>query len=82
MSLEFEADVLQIHVAGGEGRVSPAPGVLAQGAPRRAARGRSDDLLFLSLSLEPARAIGPARLEQIAKLAGQAYFGTAGSVTA
>ena len=82
MSLEFEADVLQIHVAGGEGRVSPAPGVLAQGAPRRAARGRSDDLLFLSLNLEPARAIGPARLEQIAKLAVQAYFGTAGSVTA
>ena len=82
MSLEFEADVLQIHVAGGEGRVSPAPGVLAQGAPRRAARGRSDDLLFLSLNLEPARAIGPARLDQIAKLAVQAYFGTAGSVTA
>jgi len=82
VSLEFEADVLQIHVAGGEGRVSPAPGVLAQGAPRRAARGRSDDLLFLSLNLEPARAIGPARLDQIAKLAVQAYFGTAGSVTA
>lgn len=82
MPLEFDADVLQIHVAGGEGRVSPAPGVLAQGAPRRSARGRSDDLLFLALSLESARAIGPARLDQIARLAAQAFFGTSGSVTA
>jgi hypothetical protein len=82
VSLEFEADVLQIHVAAGEGRVSPPPGVLAQGAPRRSARGRSEDLLFLCLNLEPARAIGTARLDQIARLAAQAYFGTSGSVTA
>lgn len=82
MALEFEADVVQIHVAGGEGRISPPPGVRAQGAPRRSARGRSDDLLFLDLTLQPGRAVSSARLEQIADLASQAYFGTSGSVTA
>ncbi len=62
--------------------MSPPPGVRAQGAPRRSARGRSDDLLFLDLQLQPSRAVSPAKLDQIASLATQAYFSSSGSVTA
>ncbi len=82
MSTDFEADVLPIHIAGGEGRVSPPPGVLAEGAPRRAARGRGSDLLFLILSLRSDPPVSAARVEQLARLANQAFFSSAGSVTA
>lgn len=62
--------------------MSPPPGVRAQGAPRRSARGRADDLLFLDLTIQPGQAVSSSRVEQIANLASQAYFGTSGSVTA
>ena len=61
--------------------MSPPPGTLAQTPPRRAARGRGDDMLFLTLGAS-AGVSSPALLDQAAHAAGQAYFGTPGTITA
>jgi hypothetical protein len=81
MSTTFEADVALIHIAGGSSRTTPPPGTIAQAAPRRAARGRSDDLLFLNLSLHPDRTVAPGLTAHLSHLGTDAYFGTPGSVT-
>ena len=78
----LDADVALIHIAGGEARLTSPPGTLAQTPPRRAARGRADDLLFVSLGLHSTRTVSPALLDQLAQLAAEAYFGTPGSITA
>lgn len=78
----LEADVALIHVAGGEARVTPPPGTIAQTPPRRAARGRADDLLFVTIGLHPPRATSVVLLEQLAQQAANAFYGTPGSVTA
>lgn len=77
----LDADVALIHVAGGEARLTAPPGTLAQSPPRRVARGRTEDMLFVSLSLAPARAHPPALLDQLAHQATHAFYGTPGSVT-
>ncbi|OGO18926.1 MAG: hypothetical protein A2Z14_05220 [Chloroflexi bacterium RBG_16_48_8] len=81
MPTPFEADVALIHIAGGSSRTTPPPGTIAQAAPRRAARGRSDDLLFLNLSLHPDHTVAPGLTAHLAHLGADAYYGTAGSVT-
>ena len=78
----LEADVALIHIAAGSGRVAAPPGTLAQSAPRKAARGRASDLLFLNLSLYPDRTSAPGLTDHLAQLAAEAYFGTPGSITA
>ncbi|NIM96128.1 MAG: hypothetical protein GTO18_20715 [Anaerolineales bacterium] len=82
MTATYEADVALIHVAGGSSRTTPPPGTIAQSAPRRAARGRSDDLFFLNLSLHPDHTSAPGLTAHLAHLGADAYFGTPGSVTA
>jgi hypothetical protein len=81
MTATLEADVALIHVAGGGARVSPPPGTLAQTPPRRAARGRGDDMFFLTLGTS-AVVPGQASIDPIARQAAQAYFGTPGTITA
>ncbi len=81
MSTTFEADVALIHIAGGSSRTTPPPGSIAQAAPRRAARGRSDDLLFLNLSLHPDHTVAPGLTAHLAHIGADAYYGTPGSVT-
>ncbi len=81
MPQTLDADVALIHVAGGEARLTAPPGTLAQAPPRRAARGRSEDMLFVSLSLTPSRTLSPALLDQLAHQAAHAFYGTPGSVT-
>jgi hypothetical protein len=81
MSTTFEADVALIHIAGGSSRTTTPPGSIAQAAPRRAARGRSDDLLFLNLSLHPDRTAAPGLTAHLSHLGADAYYGTPGSVT-
>jgi hypothetical protein len=81
MSALLEADVALLHIAGGGTRVTPPPGVLAQSPPRRTARGRGDDLVFLALDLSPAHA-GPSGLrDRLAQIAVDVFYGTPGSVT-
>lgn len=71
-----------IHIAGGDARVTPPPGTLAQMAPRRAARGRAEDMLFLTVTVQTVRSIPAGLLDHLARLASEAYFGTPGTVTA
>ncbi len=78
----LEADVALIHLAGGGARVTPPAGTLALTAPRRAARGRSEDFLFISLGLQSAQPLAPGLVDHLAHLASGAYFATPGSVTA
>ncbi len=82
MSPNLEAEVAMLHVAGGAARLTPPPGTLALAAPRRAARGRSGELFFITLGLRSPGRVPPGVLEHLAQLAAQAYFGTPGSVTA
>jgi hypothetical protein len=74
----MEADIGTLNIAGGNSVVAEPPGTLAQSAPRRAARGRSHDLLFLSLGVDSSTA---HRVDQLAQIATKAFFGTPGSVT-
>ncbi|HSB89973.1 MAG TPA: PP2C family serine/threonine-protein phosphatase, partial [Anaerolineales bacterium] len=82
MAERLEADVALIHIAGGDSRVTPPPGTVAQTAPRRAARGRAEDMLFLTVSVQTVRSIPAGLLDHLARLASEAYFGTPGTVTA
>ncbi|HEY47874.1 MAG: hypothetical protein AMJ88_04705 [Anaerolineae bacterium SM23_ 63] len=81
MAHTLEADVALLHIAGGGARVTPPPGTLAQTAPRRAARGRREDMLFITLGLISPRSTPPGLIDHLARLTAQAYFGTPGSVT-
>ena len=81
MTAALEADVALIHIAGGGARVSPPPGTLAQTPPRRSARGRGDDMLFLTVGTSAA-VLGQGSLDPMAHGASQAYFGTPGTITA
>ena len=55
----LEAEAAHIHIAGGAPRLTPPPGTLARLAPRRAARGRGEDVLFLSLGLHAPEPLAP-----------------------
>lgn len=81
MPTTFEADVALIHISSGSSRSTPPPGTIAQSAPRRAARARTNDLLFVSLSLTPTRAAPPGLIAHLAQMSADAYYGTSGSVT-
>lgn len=81
MPESFEADVALLHIAGGAARITPPAGTLAQTAPRRAARGRSEDYLLLNLALRASRHATPAMVDHLAQLSAGAYYGTPGSVT-
>ena len=80
MNKPIKANVSLLHVAGGEGRNSPPPGTLALSSPRKAARGRSHDFLFVSLKLQGTA--GEGRASRLAQVAAQFFFKTPGSVTA
>lgn len=77
----LEADVALLHVAAGEARGAPPPGTLASVAPRRAARGRREDLFFVTVTLQAAQAPSPRLPDQVAQAAAGAFFDTPGSVT-
>ncbi|MFV1858973.1 MAG: hypothetical protein ACC647_06425 [Anaerolineales bacterium] len=80
MTKPVKANISLLHIAGGEGRSSPPPGTLALSPPRKAARGRSHDFLFVSLKL--LGNAGEGRASRLAQVGAQAFFRTPGSVTA
>jgi hypothetical protein len=82
MTEKLEVEIAHIHIAAGAPRTTPPPGTLAEIAPRRAARGRSEDVFFISLSLTMPESTSPGITDHLARLAADVYFGTPGSVTA
>jgi hypothetical protein len=82
MPSSLEADVAFVHIAAGAARVTPPPGTLAQTAPRRAARGRADDMLLLSLGISSSQTLTPGLVDHLAHQAADSYYATNGSVTA
>jgi len=82
MSDTFEADVAFLHISAGESRITPPPGVHAQAAPRRSARGLSDDLFFAAFDLASADRPTEGFLNHLVQLSAEVYYGTPGSVTA
>lgn len=82
MPASLEADVAFVHIAGGAARITPPPGTLAQTAPRRAARGRADDMLLLSLGISSSQTLTPGLVDHLAHQAADSYYATNGSVTA
>jgi hypothetical protein len=77
----LEADVALLHIAGGGVRITPPPGTAAQTAPRRAARGRKEDMLFVTLRFSDGSNPPSGFIDHLTRLALDAYFGTPGSVT-
>jgi hypothetical protein len=78
----LEADVAFVHIAAGAARVTPPAGTLAQTAPRRSARGRSEDMLLLSLGISSSQTLTPGLVDHLARQAADSYYTTNGSVTA
>ena len=58
------------------------PGLYAANPPRRAARGRSSDRLFIYLSLEGNLPLSPKELDKLLAQMADAYFKSSGSSTA
>ncbi|MDX1600900.1 MAG: hypothetical protein R3191_05245, partial [Anaerolineales bacterium] len=82
MPQALEADVGLIHIAGSALRNTPPSGTAAQTAPRRAGRGRADDLFFVDISLH-GTPNPPSDLQaHLTRLCVEAFFKTPGSVTA
>jgi len=71
MTQSLEADVALLHIVGGAARITPPPGSLAQIAPRRCARGRGQDALLLSISIQARRPPAPSHLDHLAQLAAE-----------
>jgi|Deesub1362A_J573_1020465.scaffolds.fasta_scaffold06489_2 hypothetical protein len=78
----LEADVALLQIAAGRNLETPPPGAVARAAPRKAARGRANDLLFLLLDLRAEGGEVPTLCEHLAQLAADRYFKTPGSITA
>lgn len=80
MAFEYEALVGHLYVAGGRTIKTTPPGTLCEVAPRRAARGREIDTIFVLVL--PSGTIAPNTFyEQMALMAAERYFSQGGSVT-
>ncbi|MBL8092858.1 MAG: hypothetical protein JNL73_01725 [Anaerolineales bacterium] len=82
MPVRLEPDYVLLNVADGVVLDEAAPGLAVTAAPRRSARGREKDILFLCLTLRSRNPIADARYEPLLELAAATFFGQSGSVTA
>ena len=79
MSVPLDSLVGEVHlIAGVRQSTTPATGVFT--APRRAARGREDDMLYVLIDLRGE--VSSADLHTVMEQATRAYWSTQGSVTA
>jgi len=81
MTTDLQTDVGLLHVAGGAPRSTPPPGTLARAAPRRPARGRADDLLFITVQVQASGRVPPGMLDHLAQSGADVFYRTPGSVT-
>ncbi|GAB5492854.1 MAG: hypothetical protein Phog2KO_30690 [Phototrophicaceae bacterium] len=80
MAFELEALVGHMYVAGGRTIKTTPPGALCEVAPKRAARGREIDTLFVLVI--PSGNVAPNTFyEQMSLMAAERYFSNTGSVT-
>jgi len=82
MPRAFEADVAPMHIAAGSLRLTPPPGALAQVPPRRPARGRADDLYFVTLATGAGQPVTSGLTDHLAHLAARVFYATPGAITA
>jgi len=82
MAFEYEALVGHLNIVGGRAVSASPPGQIIEVAPAKAARGREVDTFF-ALVLPAGQHVAPASFyENMAQLAAEKYFESAGSVTA
>lgn len=82
MAFDFEALVGHLYVVGGRSISAQPPGILVEVAPKKAARGRELDTIFILATPTDEVTAPPAFYEQMATLAAERYFNSSGSVTA
>ncbi len=82
MPERFDADTSLLNVSGGRPLPEDPPGFGAFASPRKAARGREKDALFLCLGLRSRAPIPPERYTDLLDLAAATFFGSTGSITA
>lgn len=82
MAFDFEALVGHLYMVGGRAISSQPPGMLVEVAPKKAARGRELDTIFIQVLPSGDATAPPAFYDQMATLAAERYFNSSGSVTA
>jgi hypothetical protein len=78
----FVPEILIAQLTNGMFSEGAPAGYAVHPAPRRAARGRSGEILFTALALQARTPLPSAELDRLEQMMTQVYFGTAGSVTA
>jgi len=81
MTDTLDASVSKLLVVGGRAVNASPPGALVEPPPRRAARGREADTLFLLIVPAGGEQAQAAFYEDLAHRAGEAFFAASGSVT-
>ncbi len=82
MAFDFEALVGHLYVVGGRSLSTQPPGMLVEVAPKKAARGRELDTIFVLVTPSGDVTAPAAFYDQMANLAAERYFNSSGSVTA
>jgi hypothetical protein len=82
MAFDFEALVGHLYVVGGRAINAQPPGMLVEVAPKKSARGRELDTIFVLVSPSGDATAPAAFYEQMSTLAAERYFNSTGSVTA
>jgi hypothetical protein len=82
MPERFEADTSLLNISGGRPLPEDPPGFGAFAPPRKTARGREKDTLFLCLGLRARTPVAPERYAELLDLAAATFFGSTGSITA
>jgi hypothetical protein len=82
MAFDFEALVGHIYIVGGRTLSTQPPGMLVEVAPRKAARGRELDTVFVMASPSGDITAPAAFYDEMANQVAERYFNSTGSVTA
>jgi hypothetical protein len=75
-------EILAAQFSNGSFSENLTAGILVAPAPRRAARGRTGEFLFVALDLQARTPMPSSELDRLSALMAQVYFETPGSVTA
>jgi hypothetical protein len=81
MPERLEADTSLLNISGGRPLPEDPPGFGAFAPPRKTARGREKDMLFLCLGLRSRAPVPPERYSELLDLAAATFFGSTGSIT-